>query len=82
MIAHFYISLSIGDLLDCRVAGWRVVGEQKVHITQLILEGRDTTPEYLNHLCSKYSAIYRELERKLGFPKYALRFVKYPEATK
>lgn len=69
MISHFYFHMTLGRTVDCRVIGWRELGVKAVTIERIVVDGRETTEGYRDHLLQYHTHIYREIERKLGmFP--------------
>ena len=73
MISRFYINLTFANTIDCRASGWRELGVNAVTIERLEIDGTTYEKEYTDHILLNNSVIYRELERKLGLPRYSLK---------
>lgn len=74
MLSHFYLHITV-DEVDCTIKGWRLVEEPtSVTIERILIDGHKHGEEYTNFYLSKYSRIYRELERKLGLPSQSLHY--------
>jgi hypothetical protein len=75
MISRFYVNLTFAHTVDCRVVGWRDTGEPTLaYIERVEVDGEQPDREYTNQLLQMHSTIYRELERKLGLPRYSLKY--------
>jgi hypothetical protein len=72
MISHFYVHITLAKTVDCRVIGWRTIGVNAVTIERITVDGHDISEEFKDDLLTYRTHIYRELERKLGFPPYSL----------
>jgi exosome complex RNA-binding protein Rrp4 len=75
MLSHFYLHMMIKGCIECHVSGSRIVGEKTVTIERIKIEGNPVSEEYRDYILSKTTGIYREIERKLGYPPYSLRYI-------
>jgi len=75
MISRFFVHVFIYDAVECYVSGWRDTAEKCVHIQRIQIDGVTLNEEARDNLLKRTTGIYRELERKLGYPRYSLKYV-------